>query len=201
MNTAWNSRPLAECTVINCTASAPSPAWPSPDSSAACARNAASGSVGSASPRAGRRRRLGATRGEIESRRAMDPLFLHEHGRGVHQLVQILDPIGAVALGAVVRDEAARFEQMLDDFGQAAARRYRCAASSMICTKPPTALPALPVSFGAAAHKRRAAGRGRILQLLDRTARRCRASGSSPRAGTRCRPRGWRSGADRRARV
>ena len=27
MNTAWNSRPLAECTVISCSASSPASAW------------------------------------------------------------------------------------------------------------------------------------------------------------------------------
>ena len=43
MKTASNSSPLAECTVISCTASLPSPAWFSPASSEACDRNEASG--------------------------------------------------------------------------------------------------------------------------------------------------------------
>ena len=43
MNTQSNSSPLAACTVISCTASCPACAWLSPDSSAACVRNAASG--------------------------------------------------------------------------------------------------------------------------------------------------------------
>jgi len=44
-NTVWNSRPLAAWTVISCSAGRPSAACVSPDSSAACARNAVSGSV------------------------------------------------------------------------------------------------------------------------------------------------------------
>ena len=44
-NTVWNSRPFAECTVISCSAGRPSAACVSPASSAACARNAVSGSV------------------------------------------------------------------------------------------------------------------------------------------------------------
>ena len=39
-NTTGNSRPLAECSVIICTQSSHASAWPSPDSSTACARNA-----------------------------------------------------------------------------------------------------------------------------------------------------------------
>ncbi len=52
MNTASNSRPFAECTVISCSASCPAPAWLSPASSDACARNASSGDAyaGSATP-------------------------------------------------------------------------------------------------------------------------------------------------------
>jgi hypothetical protein len=43
-NTSGNSRPLAECRLMSCTQSSQASAWPSPASSAACARNAASGS-------------------------------------------------------------------------------------------------------------------------------------------------------------
>ena len=45
MNTQSNSSPLAECTVISCTASWPACAWLSPASSAAWVRNAASGDM------------------------------------------------------------------------------------------------------------------------------------------------------------
>ena len=54
-NTTGNSSPFAVCSVIICTQSSQASAWPSPDSSAACARKDSSGgrSVASgAKPRA-----------------------------------------------------------------------------------------------------------------------------------------------------
>jgi hypothetical protein len=66
MNTASNSRPLAECTVISWIASCPAWAWLSPASSAAWVRKAASGrhdlaGLGVGHRGLGRRRLLSST--------------------------------------------------------------------------------------------------------------------------------------------
>src|SRR3977135_1259609 len=96
-NTTGNSSPLALCSVIICTQSSHSSAWPSPDSSAACARNASSGGSSAAS---GVKPRAALTRSSP---------------RGSHELIAVLDARFAALglLAAVVLDEAARFQHLI----------------------------------------------------------------------------------------
>ena len=51
--------------------------------------------------------------------------FVHERSRRVHELVQILDPVGAVSFGLVIGDEAAFLEHHLDRLGQGQTLRFR----------------------------------------------------------------------------
>ena len=62
-------------------------------------------------------RGVGKKRGERVDRLARlgDPFFFRERRRGVHQLGQVLDAIGALALGLVVLDEAAARDDHVDE--------------------------------------------------------------------------------------
>ena len=51
--------------------------------------------------------------------------FVHERSRRVHELVQILDPVGAVSFGLVIGDEPAFLEHHLDRLGQGQTLRFR----------------------------------------------------------------------------
>ncbi len=51
--------------------------------------------------------------------------FVHERGRRVHELVQVLDPVGAVPFGLVVGDEPALLEHDLHGLGQRQPLRFR----------------------------------------------------------------------------
>ncbi len=87
MNTASNSRPLAECTVISCIASCPACAWLSPASSEACDRKADSGDITARQRRVGvedfhavlvddGRARLASDGGPMQRRRGAAEAFL-----------------------------------------------------------------------------------------------------------------------------
>ena len=99
---------------MSCSAGRPSAAWVSPASSAACARNAVSGSVapvvgrGSGVHRAGRKHRR--VDGEIG--------FAQEALRGVDELVEIVETVLAVLFVAIVREKAGRGVDVLDRLGQ-----------------------------------------------------------------------------------
>jgi hypothetical protein len=95
---------LAECTVISCTASCPAWAWLSPASSAACVRKAASGD--SVSPVSAVGARASSSTGKRHGIAAKT--FLRDEALGrVDQFLQVLDPVGALALGLVVFDQPA----------------------------------------------------------------------------------------------
>ena len=135
MNTQSNSSPLAECTVISCTASCPACAWLSPASSAACVRNAASGETispvsasGVTSTAATACRHAGGdrARGLVDRQRdriLAEALLRDEGLGGVDQLFQVLDAVGAFLLGAVEVDQPARLQHVLDDLAQGRAAR------------------------------------------------------------------------------
>ena len=93
MNTTSNSSPLAECTVIIC-------------SVLAFARLVL----------ARFQRGVSKKRGERVDRfaRFAEALLLGERRRRVHELLQVLDAVGALALGPVVLDEAALRNHRLD---------------------------------------------------------------------------------------
>ena len=117
--TAENSRPLAECTVISCSASWPGRASWSPASRLACDRNAASTCCWCV-PTGEHVSRADSPAGVV----AVLELLGEERG-GVHQLVQVLEAVLAVALGGVVGLERAALEDLLDDLRQAQ-RLGRC---------------------------------------------------------------------------
>ena len=121
-NTTGNSRPLAVCSVIICTQSSHSSAWPSPDSSTACARNASSGGSSSASPPSGSKPRAALTSSSRFSTRA--------------------SPRSGLVL-AVMLDQPARSGSRDRPARAAAGPRSRASSRSISARKPCTA-PAPP---------------------------------------------------------
>ena len=106
MNTAWNSRPLAECTVINCSASAP-----------------ASGLMFAGFERGVRQKSSECCKfpglslpflGDLRSRTVGG----NESYGGIGQFAKILEPILAFAFVLVMRYQPAQLNHMVDDLRQ-----------------------------------------------------------------------------------
>ena len=192
MKTQSNSRPLAECTVISCIASWPACAWLSPASSDACVRKAASGdiTVGSGAsasrismPSSARRWPRPPTPApcgpQMRHRVLAETLLRHERVGGVDQLLQVLDAVGAFAFGLVdasTRPLRSSTCSIISGSGSCCVSKR---TPSISLTKRAQRWPRLA---GDNAHRRVQRDAvllgARILQLLDASARRCRASGS-----------------------
>ena len=201
-NTVWNSRPFAECTVMSCSAGRPSASCVSPASSAACARNAVNGSVAPSSAPLSGAGASGSTRSDSIGASRRELRFAHEAvGRG-DELVEVLDAVLPILLGAVMRHEARLVDDVLDGLRQ----RQRARIASQLLDQPAeaaSASPALPVTLPARRDlpQARALALRDVLQLLERARADAARREDSRRAGTRRRPRARRSGAGRRARA
>ena len=176
-NTVWNSRPFAACTVMSCSAGRPSAACVSPASSAACARNAVSGSV--APPRAAGVA-VGVARRERDRRVDREIGLAQEAVGGVDELLEVVERSCAVLLGLVVRDEARRRDHVLDRLGQRQPGRRARASPRSAATNAARLLPALPPTAPAARRlpQRRALRRAPRPAASPACARRCRAAES-----------------------
>jgi hypothetical protein len=171
MNTASNSSPLAECTVISCTASCPAWAWLSPASSAACVRKAASGdmispvSASGTAPPPGRRPTPGLLVHRQRHRVLAEALLRDEALGRVDQFLEVLDAVLAFLVGAVEVHQAeccSTCSMISRSVRPSVASRMPSTRPRRPCSRRPPCRPPRPRSAPGCGR-----WRGRVLQLLD----------------------------------
>jgi hypothetical protein len=154
---------LRECTVMSWSASSPVPASRSPASRLACERNAREDLL---------LRRAGVGDIFLRLARGLEAVLelVGEERRGVDELVQVLEPVLAVLLGAVMLLEAALLEHFLDELGQPSVSDD-LRSPSITCVNAASDVPLRPPRRPLRdVHEASHAAFGRFLELLDRRA-------------------------------